>query len=177
MVALLLLMACAHTEHAAVAFQFVRSGKRSIENDGGGLAVFGLPSEEEEVGGFVEAHLSWSGDVNGPRYEEVPITSANDPVVDRQAIAGTLHFGPTFRVTDWLYAYAGLGVGNRYVQEQRFDNSFTLSDDGNYRRPGRNHFRGSGTVGVLLQPYDGSLLGIGYDAFFEGLVISFGFAW
>lgn len=174
---LLLFAGCAHTSQSAVAFQFVRSGKRSIENDGGGLALFGLPGEGEDVGWFVEAHLTWSGNVRGPRYEQVPITSANDPVVDRQVIAGTLHFGPTLRVTDWLYAYAGIGAGDRYTQEQRFDGSFTLADDGNYRLPGRDHFRGSVSAGILLQPYDGSLFGIGYDSFFEGIVASVGFAW
>jgi hypothetical protein len=174
--AALLFAGCVHNKHGAAAVQYIESGRRSLGRDGLGLAFYGLPSGDEEIGWFVDAHATRSGGVDGPRVDDVPEANRFDPVVDRSTDAVVVHLGPTARITDWLFVHAGVGLGNRREQKQRFDSSFSLADDGFYRTSS-DHWRASGSFGVLVQPYDGALLGVGYDLFFEGVVFSLGFAW
>lgn len=171
-----LLAGCATGGDAAVAAQFVRIGSDRFTNDGGGLAFFGLGTEEEPASLFLEARYTESGDADGDRYSEVPPGHANDPVLGREGRYGTsVHVGPTLQLTDWLYVYGGVGVGYRQDVERRFDIGNTLGG-GDYLVGANERWALSGTFGVLVRPQEELLLGIGYDTFFEGLVVTLGLA-
>jgi opacity protein-like surface antigen len=176
LLAMLAVGACGTNQPKALALQFVQIGDKDVKNDGGGLAYYGLGTEEEPLSWFADAHLSWSGNVDGRYYRDAPPGSAGDAITDRSARAGALHFGPCYRALDWLNLYCGAGAGYTRDYIERFDPTQTLDPSGFYNVKGDSGFGGSVSFGVLLQPGPGVLMGIGYDLYFEGVTYTLGFA-
>ena len=59
---------------------------------------------------------------------------------------------------------------------ERFDASFGLSPDGYYSYSENPSFQGSATAGLLVEPAENFLLGVGWDVYFDGVVFTAAFA-
>ena len=90
--------------------------------------------------------------------------------------SGAIHFGPCLRATDWLYVYVGGGAGYAREYIGRQNPAVSTDPSGYYYYGEGENFGGSVSVGALLQPGPGVLVGLGYESWFEGVVISLGFA-
>lgn len=166
---------CATEGPTAVAAQFVRIERNRFVNDGGGAAFYALGNEDEPASLFVDLRYTESGGVDGTRYYETPPGHEGDPPTgQRKTIGASLHLGPTLRFTEWLNVYAGLGIGYREEQVQRFDPTSTLDPQGLYVVRRGERYEVSGSFGVLVRPQEELLFGIGYDTFFEGIVFTVG---
>lgn len=175
LIASLAVTACGSNQPRAIGVQFVQIGDDDVPNDGGGLAYYGLGTDEEPLSWFAELHVTATGNVDGRYYRDAPPGSAGDAVTDRQVNAGSLHFGPCYRALDWLNLYCGAGAGYTREYLERFDPSFTLDPSGFYHVKGDDGFAGSATIGVLVQPGPGVAFGVGYDLYFEGVTYTLGF--
>ena len=173
LVGAVLLCACSTSRRAAVGVQYVRA-----ENDRGalGLSCYALGDEQEPLAWFFDVHASSQGAANGVRYSQEPPAASTHPVTDTAEFRGSLHLGPCVRLVDRLHAYAGVGFGYSQRTIERFDASLGLSPDGYYSYSENPSVQGSATAGLLVEPAENFLLGVGWDVYFDGVVFTAAFA-
>ncbi len=168
-----LLCACGASRRAAVGAQFVRSEK---DRNGIGLSCYALGDEEKPLGWFVDLHASSRGDADGLAYRQEPPSAPTHPVTDTAEFRGALHLGPCVQLAECFHAYAGVGLGYAQRTIERFDASFGLSPDGYYNYAEDPSYQGSATAGLLVEPAENFLLGVGWDVYFDGVVFTAAFA-
>lgn len=167
------LCACGASRRTAVGAQFVRS-----ENDRNaiGLSCYALGDDEKPLGWFADVHASSRGDAEGIRYSQEPPSAPTHPVTDTSEFRGSLHLGPCVQLVERVHGYAGVGLGYAQRTIERFDASLGLGPDGYYNYPEDPSMRGSATAGLLVEPAENFLLGIGWDLYFDGVVFTAAFA-
>ena len=169
--------ACAAGGKPAIGLQYLDVGRDAVRGSGIGLALYGLLDQAEEPGWFLDVHATGDGDVEVGNRAPFDYDGSNDPVLDRQVDIVTAHTGPTMRLLDWAYVYAGIGAGNQREVQERYDSTFTASSNGFYRATANTSLQLSSSFGLLLQPWDGMLVGAGWDTMLEGPVFTLGFTW